>query len=446
MKKLFEQILREASKARFLDPLYKAYSSKIENCPSFEDLLKYVDISNVVFDWQNKDREKLFNQIIDSYSQYIQKGGSIKDRKQDAKNLFLSKSTTNEPGNAWGYNFFLHDDLETDEYIFLSVLSYHAANYCDSFECGGEGAKWCIGTSNDETYWKRYIEDDKYLFVLAFNKKEYLNKNREKNQLKYMLAFDPESVEESKAWIQEDIEDLCIPCQEWKHKFGRSFNEILKSIDNAGVISAVHFEKESGEFYTDSPWLKVSPFSEDHVYEYLYLTAEDEASKITYIDTVKETGFINNCGEIIIDGDNKKLTSSMIYNYDDTENKGILDIPTLLDYIIKNTKVFLNDKRYDAKVYRIIIQNANIENLVWEPEATSNNVSFIKLVNCNVNNLDWIDYSSGRYELSFDDNSYLNNITWGCAPDTFDSMSTSNLDLNGMAPNEDYMEEDKEEE
>ena len=123
MKKLFEQILREASKSRFLDPLYKAYSSKIENCPSFEDLLKYVDINNVVFDWQNKDREKLFNQIVDGYLQYIQKGGSIKDRKRDAKNLFLNKSTTNKPGNAWGYNFFLHDDLETDEYIFLSVLS-----------------------------------------------------------------------------------------------------------------------------------------------------------------------------------------------------------------------------------------------------------------------------------------------------------------------------------
>mgnify|MGYP002514763560 CR=1 FL=1 len=275
MNNIFERILQEASKYRFLEPLYNTYSSKINNCPSFDEILKYVDTNNMSFDWQNKDKEKLFNTIVDSYIQYKQKGGSIKDRKQDAKNLFLDKFTTDKPGNAWDYNFFLHNDLETEDYIFLSVLSYDAAKYCDSFECGGEGAKWCIGYEKDDGYWKNYVDDNRYLFVLAFNKKEYANKKREKNKLKYMLAFDPESIEESKAWVQDDNETLCIPCTEWKHKFGRSFNEILKSIDNADVISAVHFEEDGGEFFTSSPWVKSSLFDKDHVYENMYMTTEE---------------------------------------------------------------------------------------------------------------------------------------------------------------------------
>ena len=303
-------------------------------------------------------------------------------------------------------------------------------------------AKWCIGYEKDDGYWKNYVDDNRYLFVLAFNKKEYANKKREKNKLKYMLAFDPESIEESKAWVQDDNETLCIPCTEWKHKFGRSFNEILKSIDNADVISAVHFEEDGGEFFTSSPWVKSSLFDRDHVYENMYMTAEDETSRVTYLDTLKETGFINNCGEIIIDGDNKKLTSSMIYNYDDKENKGVLDLPTLLDYIAKNTKPFLNNESYNKKVFNLIIQNAYIENLIWEPEATSNNVKYIELKNCNVNTLEWIDYSSGSYSLEFDKESNLKNITWGCSPDTFHSMFSSNLYLNGLEPNENYMDED----
>lgn len=442
MKNIFEYILQEASKYRFLEPLYNTYSSKINNCPSFNEILKYVDTNNISFDWQNKDKEKLFNTIVDSYIQYKQKGGSIKDRKQDAKNLFIDKFTTDKPGKAWGYNFFLHNDLETEEYLFLSVLSYDAAKYCDSFECGGEGAKWCIGYEKDDGYWKDYVNNNKYLFVLAFNKKEYANKSKEKNKLKYMLTFDPECIEESKAWVQDDNEVLCIPCTEWKHKFGRSFNEILKSIDNADVISAVHFEEDRGEFFTNSPWIKSSLFDRDHVYERMYMTVEDETSRVTYIDTLKETGFINNCGEIIIDGDNKKLTSSMIYNYDDKENKGVLDLPTLLDYIAKNTKPFLNNEAYNKKVYSLIIQNADIENLIWDPEATSNNVRYTELKNCDVDNLDWIDYSDGNYDLEFDNESNLENITWECSPDTFYAMSSSNLKLHGMEPNEEYAEED----
>ena len=56
--------------------------------------------------------------------------------------------------------------------------------------------------------------------------------------------------------------------------------------------------------------------------------------------------------------------------------------------------------------------------------------------------MDWIDYSSGNYGLEFDNESNLKNITWGCSPDTFYSMSSSNLELHGMEPNEKYTEED----
>lgn len=442
MKSIFENILNEASKHRFLKPLYNTYSASVQNCPSFDELLNYIDTVNVSLDWQSKDKEKLFNQIVSQYIQYKQKGGSLKDRKQDAKNIFLGKSTTNKPGQAWGYDFFLHDDLETDKYIFLSVLSYDAAHFCDSFECGGEGAKWCIGYEKTDEYWNNYVDDDKYLFVLAFNKAEYANKNRNKNKLKFMLALSPD--DESKAWVQSDEEELCILASEWKHKFGRSFNEILKSIDKAGVISAVHFSKdELGEFYTDSPWIKVSLFSNDTVCEDMYKSEVDEASKITYVNTVKETGFIKFYDEIIIDGEDNELSSSMIYNYEGDND--ILDLPTLLDYIAKHTKPVLNNDLYNKKLNSLIIKNANIRKLVWEPEATHNNVKYVELQNCQVDTLEWVDYSSGDYNLEFDDSSSLTKIRWGCSPDTFYSMSSSNLKLNGIEPLEEYADEDYEE-
>ena len=135
------------------------------------------------------------------------------------------------------------------------------------------------------------------------------------------------------------------------------------------------------------------------------------------------------------------MINNISIDYDDKENKGILDLPTLLDYIAKNTKPFLNNESYNKKVFNLIIQNAYIENLIWEPEATSNNVKYTELKNCNVNTLEWIDYSSGSYSLEFDKESNLKNITWGCSPDTFHSMFSSNLYLNGLEPNENYMDE-----
>src|SRR5574344_1323809 len=92
---------------------------------------------------------------------------------------------------------------ENDKFIFVLPLSYEACVWMDSFNCGGAGAKWCIGYEQDKKYYKQYYEDG-YAFILAFNKYPTdINAN-----LKYMIQVDPIKLENGedagKCWTQND--------------------------------------------------------------------------------------------------------------------------------------------------------------------------------------------------------------------------------------------------
>jgi surface protein len=94
---------------------------------------------------------------------------------------------------------------ENSDFIFVLPLSYENCVWMDSFDCGGAGAKWCIGYEKNRDYYKKYYEDG-YSFILAFNKYPTdIN-----NDLKYMIQVDPIKLEAGdtedagKCWTQDD--------------------------------------------------------------------------------------------------------------------------------------------------------------------------------------------------------------------------------------------------
>lgn len=84
---------------------------------------------------------------------------------------------------------------ETGNWLFVAPLNYEAAVYCNSMECGGGSAKWCIGLEKDNSSWTKYIKE-RSKFIMAFSKA--FNTMPEKDlytKLKYMMqATDDDEV------------------------------------------------------------------------------------------------------------------------------------------------------------------------------------------------------------------------------------------------------------
>lgn len=186
---LFEQILHEASKERFILPFYTngiadKYSSL--GIPSKEDMVKFYNTHDVGIDWNKKKDEAFFEDLLYNMQNFSSKSS----KKKDANQLFK------------------RDDCvvlgEDENWIYVMPLSYQAAKFMDSFECGGDGAKWCIGWEQSDQYWNNYNKFS--IFVLMFNK---LGTKSVKNDLKYMVQFDCEESltnPEICIWNQPDSE------------------------------------------------------------------------------------------------------------------------------------------------------------------------------------------------------------------------------------------------
>ncbi len=73
---------------------------------------------------------------------------------------------------------------ENEEYLFVQILTYNGAVYVNSFNCGGQGAKWCTGASYSIKYWAERAYND-FILVLAYNKKDCVAENERKFMLEY---------------------------------------------------------------------------------------------------------------------------------------------------------------------------------------------------------------------------------------------------------------------
>jgi hypothetical protein len=239
--KLFERIFREANKARLLKPLYDIYNTD-ENI-SFDSLNEFATRFDNKFDWNRSDKKKLFDMILSAYNAYNEKGGSIKQRKiiikQDISKLFKNRFGEKcvdkyDPNSELGEDIdvIILNELENKDWIFVVPLNYDVAVFMNSFNCGGQGARWCIGMEHTSYHWYDYVCDRQDIFVLALRKDAY--NPAYKNDIKYMLEIEPETNTDDVCWSQENNRNYRIP--EWKDKFGVTWNDISIALENHNVI------------------------------------------------------------------------------------------------------------------------------------------------------------------------------------------------------------------
>jgi len=239
--KLFEYILKEANKARLLKPLYDIYNTD-ENV-NFDSLSEFATRFDNKFDWNNPNKEELFNKILSAYKAYNENGSSRKERKnaikQDVNKIFQDEFGDRcvkeyDPNSELADNIdvIILNELENENWIFVVPLQHEAAVFMNSYKCGGTGAKWCIGTKGNDIYWYEYVCDRQDIFVMALNKNAY--KGADENDIKYMLEIEQSPMRDDVCWNQEDNRKIDLP--DWKEKFGVTWDDINKALVNHNII------------------------------------------------------------------------------------------------------------------------------------------------------------------------------------------------------------------
>ncbi len=168
---IFENILREASKARFINQLDISDDEKEKWIDFFDSPIGQQYSYKI--NWQNKDDVNIENfekvkELADNSNTKNKKKAYYDLISRDRKSLFDDKK---------GFDLV----YENNDWLFYTVDNYEAAVFCDSVECGGQGARWCIGTKDNNEYWYRY-QNGGDRFILAIRKGD-----AEPDDLKYMI-------------------------------------------------------------------------------------------------------------------------------------------------------------------------------------------------------------------------------------------------------------------
>lgn len=214
-------------------------------------------------DFNSYDNDTLWDATIKLISSFLSYSTSRKNKK-DPKSQFQNE----------------HFDIldENEDWLFVAVLDYKGAVYCDSYKCGGAGAKWCIGYEKGDSYWSKYTYEDLCKFVLAYNKKVYGNI---KNQ-KYMIQLFPADADATQTWRQNDKPTEILNSRETLEKFNLPSIEIFEEWYNAigpRVVGAQSFSLAeiqskainlSPESYTDS--LELLPDETMEAFSFNYVT------------------------------------------------------------------------------------------------------------------------------------------------------------------------------
>lgn len=238
--RLFEYILQEADKTRFIEPAVKAAMEDDDigltqdQADDMFDRFKKFANSGAADKYNIKWQQKPINLYVDLFhalSSYYDSGGSLKDKKiatkQDPKLVFQNSYLLDNE------DYVLLDELENDNFLFVVPMNHKACMWINSFECGGQGAKWCLGYERDESYWIRYVSEGN-LFCLAFNKKEYANPTQKANNLKFMIQFTPYVNKQGcRVWLQTDRESETFGGYRAERKFGHTFDEIAMAVVKA---------------------------------------------------------------------------------------------------------------------------------------------------------------------------------------------------------------------
>jgi len=140
-------------KAALINRLNFLSAEEKDNVISFFN--KYPVYENRI-DWNSKtlkfkDFKKVFTMADTS------KNKQKKEAKGNYKSLFK------------GYNCRVIE--QTKRYVIVMPLDWECAVFLNSFDCGDEGAKWCIGEKNNFYYWNEYISYKNLFYFILFKEK-----------------------------------------------------------------------------------------------------------------------------------------------------------------------------------------------------------------------------------------------------------------------------------
>ena len=198
-------------KTRFINQL--PWKSEEEKQKVLDFFKSHANLESKIKSWQNRDKNATVQEIRDLISD------------TNTNSLEKEKSKEGYKGNIDWESHECRYIGEDENWIYITPLSYEGAKFCDSAECGGAGAKWCIGYEKTDEYWNSYINKGA-LFLMKFNK---FPKNR-KNDLKYMIEgyLGEDTVD---IWNQKDndkVYTLSDTEKEYLVQIKNLYEEILK--------------------------------------------------------------------------------------------------------------------------------------------------------------------------------------------------------------------------
>lgn len=223
LKQFYEELLQEASKARFIKSIDGLTDEEKQDFISFFD--SHVNAQNMI-NWNNKS--ELTKENLERVVNEVKAKAAAKKKEHDKYRL-----GRNDPLLMFTSKPEMFDILKVDDkWIFAYCKSHAACNFADSFECGGAGAKWCVGWTNNPEHWNSYTSRGME-FVLAYNKK---GDPKKEDDLKYMIQIDPNG--QTQAWLQTDHASDTIKLNEFEEFFGLELekNQEGSSTDKPAVI------------------------------------------------------------------------------------------------------------------------------------------------------------------------------------------------------------------
>ena len=436
MNNLYEQIFQEASKRRFIEPLWQKLNNheasimnmtqhQDEALPNIESIIKWVDsgaADKCHIDWQKlKSDEQCIDEvvrIINSFYDYYNKGGSIKDKKalarDDIKQVFRGHRVTfDETGNGNGHDMALL--CENDKFVFVVPITQIGAEWMNSFECGGEGARWCIGTADDDSYWRSYIDEGVW-FILAMSKRPFLTdpKKRKEDTLKYMIELSPES-DGPKAWKQSDDPDNTIPGGEFNHVFGISPIE-LGEIFAQKIMTGNNDYSNAGSFmYRPTTGEFIRPWGEWQITTDKYFFSDLASGVYTHHEIEQN---ISHHDSFIIDCEGEEFKPEKAFRW------ALVAHPENIYGTDKNDKILDLDKFIrgfnDGDFTRLAIMNGKIDK-IYITGITNVDVYF---ENCEINTIYYYQHSHDNGLLRFVDGTEIEDIFW----DSDEEFFTCNID------------------
>lgn len=120
---------------------------------------------------------------------------------------------------------------QTKDYLLAVPLDRECAVFFNSYNCGRERARWCIGDRNDSSYWENFKKDNEIFALVYFTKRQPIFGR------KFLVQYNTEA-EIFELWLQEN-----------KAKYQMYANKIFNNFDTFSKIKRERKTRKYIEMY-----------------------------------------------------------------------------------------------------------------------------------------------------------------------------------------------------